>query len=404
MPRRKSEKVQRLLESKSVQYWLEGLDQRTKKNYLESLPKFISYIKMNPDDMIAQRKEDLKSEDKNTQRKWEHTVKTWYREQYDVAIQEGKSTWTPFSHLRTVLSFFSRNDMPLKFKRKDLPYPTKKAKRTGLRIEDIKTLYENVESLRDKALLLTLLQSGLSEIDLCKLNISDVPMEKLKEGLVYLEGYREKTKEPYQTCIGSDACICIERMLKAKVNFEPNEPLFLSVHGERMQPRFINESLQPIAQRIGLKEFKVKALRDLFHDALLRSRLSADVKDRMMGHMVSGARKHYEISPTTIIESYQTAYQYLTINHTTHQREFNWQKINELRVEDFRIIMGYYKGRFPEEFNKDLQKFVPERAKTENRDEIRERLKHQISDFDMTSPLPSQAIEKIAFYRMLSEE
>ena len=398
-------KPKELLQYESVQYWLEGLSETTKEKCLTQFPIFLEYLEAeglttNPDEILKQRVQDLKSEDRKTRRRWEHIVKTWYVKLYHEAEEAGKSTLTPVTYLNRVQSFFSRNEVPLRFKKKELPKPTKKIKMLPFTIEDMKIMYEQCESLRNKALLLTSMQTGLSEIDVCSLNIEDVPgfYKKLKEPPVYIQGYRHKTKVPYQTCIGEDACLCIERMLRARENPEKG-PLFLSHKGERLTTRFMHEALNTEAKKLmraGYKQFKdfeTRHLRDLFNDAVARAKLSQKVEDRLLGHKLPGARGDYMLSPSTITEGYLTAYAYLTINRQTHKVEFQWKTLNQLRVDDYVALMTSFKIRYPEAFEEWSEKY-----KT-----LIETGEIVISDIDFSTPLPTEKVMLLVYQRIQNQ-
>lgn len=165
------------------------------------------------------------------------------------------------------MSFFSRNDVPLKFRRGELKQPKKKIKRIFVEIEDLKTAYTMLD-VRDKALFTTLLQTGLSEIDVCALNIEDI-LKQLDNPPAYIEGYREKTTIRYQTCVGADACVAIKKYLVLRG--EPKKgALFATKFDERITPRSLREALKPVEKII--PHFKPKMLRDFYHDALERAK------------------------------------------------------------------------------------------------------------------------------------
>jgi site-specific recombinase XerD len=382
----------KLEQYESVQYWLEGLGKGTTQLYKQLFPRFLQYCKTidlpaNPDKLIEMRKQDLKSEDRQTQKRFEHLTKIWYLKLLEQFKKEGKSEGHAYNHLKAVMSFFSRNDMPLRFKKREIPQPKKKIKYITLTIEDIKTMVEHSESLRNKALLLTLLQTGLSPIDVCALNIDGDFYERINKPPLYIQGYREKTDIPFQTCIGEDACIYIKRMLKNRGN-PTSGALFLSHKGKRLTPRFVNEALNELAEKVGIKDFEVKHLRDMYNDAIARAKLSKKVEDRLMGHELGGARGSYWLSPTTIREAYLEAYQYLTINQHTHAKEFAWEKINELRIEDFTLIMGLFKAKYPEEFREMAKRL----------------LITPITDIDLGTPQPAKIIQAIAVKRLLEKK
>lgn len=315
--------MKKLLEYATVQYWMETLKtKRNKAKCLEEFPKFLTYIKMTPDEIIEQRREDLKSDDNKIRRRWEHKVKTWYHSEYEKYQKDGKSTWTPFTTLTVVRSFFAHNDYALQFHRGELKQARSVIKEYVPTNEDLRAMYDTAETHRDKALLLVLSQSGLSQIDVSQLNIEDI-LPQLKEDLVYIEKIREKTGVKIQTCLGSECCEEIRLMLKVR-NYPTEGALFVTHKGKRMNSRFINDAIKRIAEtsEIGQngQRFFTKNLRDYFRDCLERAKLGRNVIDRMMGWKASGARDDYAISKYTIVDAYKSAYLYISLN-TYHKRE-----------------------------------------------------------------------------------
>jgi hypothetical protein len=64
-----------------------------------------------------------------------------------------------------------------------------------------------------------------------------------------------------------------------------------------------------------------KSLRDAYNDALLRANLTQEIKDALFGHKREGAKEKYAISQATIIDAYNKAFQFLTVNHGTQARK-----------------------------------------------------------------------------------
>lgn len=337
----------------TVKYCLEGLDEDTKRGYLVALPRFILEIGKDPDTIIEERRKDLESDDRKIRGRWEQIVKAWYDREYKQAEEEGRSTHTPYTYFQRIQGFFDRNRYSLKFKKKEIKRPYSINRKIEITKEDVRAIWSFTETHRDKALLLTLAQSGISEIDACKLDAKDFPIEELEKPPFYFEGHRGKTKILFQTCLGEDACEEIVRMLKARGN--PKEgPLFVSVHGKRLTPRVIRETLGPIGKLAEVQGFQVKLLRDFFHDALARAELTQRVIDRMFGHELGGARGAYTISRHTIVNAYKKAWKYLTINSEVRgarAQEERMVNIEKMVIGLTRIIAS----RFPREEAKTLR-------------------------------------------------
>lgn len=136
--------------------------------------------------------------------------------------------------------------------------------------------------------------------------------------------YREKTGVLQRTCISEEAVHDIKAMLEERGN-PTKGALFISQKGKRLNTRFINDAIKTmVTKTYGAEEaekFKTKSLRDAYNDALLRANLTQEIKDTLFGHMRKGAKEKYAVSQATIIDAYNKAFQYLTVNHGTQTRK-----------------------------------------------------------------------------------
>jgi integrase len=158
--------------NKYIENWLSGLSERTKENYLQTFPKWEKWLNMNATEQIKKRLKDLTNEDLTERTFFEQKFRA-YKEYLE---KEGKlgalSIKTQLTH---VASFFSRNGLPLALKRGDWvsTLETQVLHKFKLSLDDVKKMYAHA-SLRDRALLLVLAQSGFSEVDTIALKIEDL--------------------------------------------------------------------------------------------------------------------------------------------------------------------------------------------------------------------------------------
>lgn len=307
--------------------WLGQLTEANKRNAIEPFQAWLSFIKMTPTEQINKRMEDLQSRNPQTRGFFEDKLIEFM---HLLETQNIKST-TIHRKLSAIRSFFTHNRLQLKFARGQLrPRVNESEKVTQewiLANEEIRALY-GVGSVRNRALLLCLYQSGFSPIDVSKLNI-----EHLKDGTktiyeteehLYIDILRQKTSIHQKTCISSECVFDIQNMLKERGNPKTGA-LFVSEKGMRLSTRFINDALKNLCEKAHgkqlCKEFKTKNLRDSYNDALLRADIKQEVKDLMLGHKRLGARGHYHCSPTTIKEAYAKTFKYLSINHGTQTKQ-----------------------------------------------------------------------------------
>lgn len=308
-------------EYESVEYWFKTLrTQATKDKSKAWFPHFLKHVQLSPDEIIAQRREDLKSDDAKTRARWEDEVKAWYHDEYERYEKEGKSSYTPFTVLTVVRSFFAHNRYPLLYSKGEIRAPKGKTKDYIPTNEDIRAMNNLSERWKDKSLLLALVQSGLSESDVVAINIEDFN-GKWKEPWIYYEGHREKTEVVFQTCFGEDWINASEKMLALR-GYPHEGPLYVQETGpeagKRMKVKGVRKVIKKLFENAeietGNEKFYVKNLRDVFSDALDRAEIKEKVATRMMGWKLGGAKSHYKISRFTIVEAYKKAWKYLTIN------------------------------------------------------------------------------------------
>jgi integrase len=340
---------------KYVNSWLTGLAESTKKNYLKDFSKWLDFIGMTPTQQIEKRLKDLTSKNLTERTFFEQkfrAYKEYLEKETDLKAISVKT------QLRTVASFFSRNSLPLNLKRGDWEstLETKVIHRFKLNLDDIKAMYAHA-SLRDRALLLVLAQSGLSEADTLALKIEDIKdlysMPQTEH--YFLEKPREKTNIIQATCISYEALHDIRAMLSEIGN--PTEGYIFTSQtkgkGEQISTRTINEAMKSLAEKTfgkeKAKQFKTKALRSFYNSALLRANIQPqELKDVMMGHGRKGARKAYDYDEYTIKEAYKLAFEHLSANGVQSREDLaqlrnKMAEMEQKRSEDQETLLNIIK-------------------------------------------------------------
>lgn len=348
---------------KAVREWLKSVgNERTVANYRNDFPKYLRFVRENtdfksPSEIIEQRRKDLRSKDPKTQRRFEALGIEFmhYLESQHLRYNSIKT------YLRTMESLFSRHYLNLKYARRELD-PEVSEKDKIIREwtpsnEDCRLLYRLCKTVRDRALLLILYQSGLSEADVLNLKIQDLDLYdkdgSWKLGLnedLYLCKLREKSNYAQKTMISREALEEIRIYLQGR-GFPKQGHLFETQKNEPMTIRALNDMFKNLVES-GFKgrssEWQTRKLRDSFMNALLKAQVTQEVKDTMVGHKRQGARESYEITEDTIRESYTNAFKFLTINgfgstsRKVEELQLDFQKtknelidiITELRTEN----------------------------------------------------------------------
>ena len=278
---------------------------------------------MNPTEQIQRRFKDLQSNNPKERGFFEDKV----IEFKNALVVQGLKPNSVATLRIPIQSFFSAHRVALKFRRGELDVEElavdKVVKEWIPDNQQMKQIYQHGDA-RDRALLLCLYQSGFSETDVSALNIEDLPNIQQCEGHYPITMHREKTGVLQRTCLSEECVHDLKAMLEERGS--PTQgALFISQKGQRLTTRFINDAIKcMVAKTYGeeqAEKFKTKSLRDAYNDALLRANLTQEIKDTLFGHMRSGAKERYAISQATIIDAYNRAFQFLTVNHGTQARK-----------------------------------------------------------------------------------
>ena len=312
------------LNDKYVQNWFELLgNERTIKNYKNDFPKFLAFIQQTPTEIINSRLEQLTTNDLLKRRYWEMQVIKYKNNLEEKNLRMA----TVHGHIRTIMSFFSKNGVKLLFSRGELKInPSEKDKVDSEWIpenEEVRILYRLCDNARDRAVLLTLYQSGFSEVDVASMCIETFPFYDDKGDWaipstedLYQKRRREKTNQWQQTCISREALEEIRIMLQSR-GFPKEGYLFVSFRGEQLGVRGINDMLKAVVTKAfngKAKLWKTKNLRDAFMNGLHQGKISTEMKDSFCGHKREGAKNDYAITELTVKTAYSEAFKFLTIN------------------------------------------------------------------------------------------
>ena len=307
-------------EDEFYQRWMNGLSQRTKENYGQQIKNWIYFINMTPTEQVQKRMHNLTSTNLIERTFFENKFreyKAFLEQRGDLKISAVTTMLIP------VASFFSRNSLRLQLKRGDWASTQTQEVQTRFKLakDDVRAMYLHA-NLRDRGLLLTLAQSGLSEVDVSCLKVENFPkLYTIAEGEhLFFEKRREKTGEMQATCLSAEALHDIKAELEERGS--PKEGwLFVGQtksKNSQLEVRTINDAMKSLAEKTfgkdKAKEFKTKALRSFYNSALLRADIKTEVKDLLMGHARLGARGHYDYDEDTIIENYKKVFEYLGVN------------------------------------------------------------------------------------------
>jgi site-specific recombinase XerD len=298
---------------KSVERWLTKLSKKsdsteTKRKYLLALRLFCEYGGLNPDELYAERDEDLKSNDRLKQKRAEDRLDRWFTVLTNTLsgkTGEKLSRNTCVLYYNAVRSFYKANHVELQME--DTPASwTEKSKKT-LTQEDLASMVEASHLPMHRAYILCQAQSGLGVGDLLRISHKDVAKQiENRQDYVHLNLLRGKRKELgyFDTFFGKVAVAALKEYLP---EHEGSEEVFPCTR------RNVNGFLSRISVRAGL-EWAISShiLRDFFSGQLKTTRVN-DVRfndtliEYWMGHSIGRTRKAYLPSIEEQLKLYKQA-------------------------------------------------------------------------------------------------
>jgi integrase/recombinase XerD len=308
----------------AVEYWMGELANRsegTRNKYMEYFSKFCEWAGKTANELVEQRKEDLKSDDPREQRRVESKLKGFMAH----LENEGMSVATRQVAYAAVRSFFEMHFQPLRMRRGDYPTGESLGSRVATK-DDLKQICEDAP-LRIRALILFLKDTGLRVSDVRRLTYGDVA-EGLEnnEEFIPLQLITKKNKITAKTFLGPEAIEALKEYFKERregtrrippETITSKSPLFRTRENE-VKP-ITRSGLSSIvtfyASKHGINSgFSAHSFRKYFQTALEASGINTNWIDQMIGHRMINSRDAYS-RPTCeqLKESYIKAYPNLRV-------------------------------------------------------------------------------------------
>ena len=316
-----------------VQNWLSSYSESQKKSRLTLIEQFCEFTEKNPTELLLEHRNDIMKENlldienigkkqllayfnyligkkiKNNELNSEKFPLTskFYETIKDKKINKEVSNNSARQYAFSKLaSFFKRNNIPISFDKKEIPQHNPKGTidkvwRNGdesriietKREEYLKQIRDSFPHLRDKALFLAKLSSGLDDIDLFNLKIGDFKKGIIEEfDICYINGNRIKTSMYFQTFFNSESVRMIELYLKERNDLKNDSWLFVNIkankEGKYTKCKFntFSESLKVVCRKLDIKNITPKRIRSYFNTTLKRAKIDFEIIERLLGHKV----------------------------------------------------------------------------------------------------------------------
>jgi len=304
-----------LKEFKEVKRWLVGKGRTTKSEYLGALRIYTDYRGLDPTELIDEIEEDRKKS-RRERGEVEYKLKKFHewllneREKekkggHGTTGEKGVSTKRAATIMGSIRSFYKANGFPITIK---LPRPTTLVKNHKLQIraEDVKKLVDHSPTIRDKAIILMLFQSGMDVSTLCSLDYGDVArgLEK-NECPLPIHVVRKKRQVEYTTFLGRDGIDALKAYLNKRRGrqgeIKHSDPLFVKERNyngsERITKELIEKMLREVAvlsgvvskeemERADMNPCRPHALRGAFSTIMKLQGVNNEIVEYWMGHVI----------------------------------------------------------------------------------------------------------------------
>ena len=280
-----------------VSNWLKGYKVGSRRVYRSAFGMFMDWAKRTPEQMLAERKADLKKEDVAAQHRYERLVLDCFRE------KKAESASVAASIVKAVRAFFGYHYMPLRFRRLEAQEFSKGVKPVYVDYipsrEDLKAMVEAAD-VRDRAIVLTLASTGISG-DICELTRQQFEDKWGKEDPICLAPrggylYRIKTGVKMRPFLTHDAAQAIKVYLKARRDKSPW--LFVDKGGKKLSSEAVNKIVIRLSQRAAIpvppgSRMRMHCFRKFFNEAANNADVTREWICVLYGHEIEGSEEFY---------------------------------------------------------------------------------------------------------------
>jgi integrase/recombinase XerD len=178
-------------------------------------------------------------------------------------------------------------------------------------------LVHGISNLRDKAIIVLLLDSGLRLSELRQLNKDSIVSHKRRgaDGQFQHWGKGEvvgKGRKRRKFMVGPAALDALRNYLRAERLHDSNPALFLSRRRRRIGARTIEHILSQWCKKLGLPHIKVHALRHSFATRNVNGGMSAVVLQELLGHSnLATTQRYFRVKPERLTREYYAAMEFI---------------------------------------------------------------------------------------------
>ena len=315
-----------------AQEFLELKSESTSQNYRNGLRRFVSYFREQyGDDKTLSDFLDILEEDAGLPRREKKRIAEKILSDFITFLEhKNKSNNTIRTYIAAVKNFMKYKGFEFSTTfLANLPrsIPKKVNRKHQWKLEEIREFVERATNFRDKAIIMVLLQSGMSISDLCQLNYGDVRKQLEEETLpIMLYLARLKTGVRYRTCIGADAVHYLKAYLRTRKDLDDYKPLFTKWNSdtERITEGAIQKKFKECAKELdfidnessGMNPARPHSLRSAFRSRLT-GKIDGDLIEYFIGHEIGSVKNTYINLPDDELREIYSQFEHLLSIETT---------------------------------------------------------------------------------------
>ncbi len=240
---------------------------------------------------------------------------------------------TAHAYIGAIRSFYSKNNVEVKFGKNEIPKPNVRYERRLLSRYDVLKLTQVAEkNSRNKAIIVCMYQSGMDVSTLLSLDVSHV-QNQLRSGKkrILLRVVRQKTRVKYRTFFGRDATQYLRTYLETRGNLKAHDPLFVGRYNDRLKPLSVHKMLKILVVKAKLlTEAELKpfnpmgshALRESFSKTATGAGFNSNIIDGLLGHKLPYGGAYSRLSDSELERVYADLEPRISLSETQQDKSY----------------------------------------------------------------------------------
>lgn len=305
---REDECVQDFLRSRRIR-------DSTKKEYIQRIKTYSSFLNKTPSELINEGESEEEAGIKKRKRK----IKTYFYDFIDYLEKDREvSEQTIQLHISTISSFYDEYDI--------IPPRVKGLHKTNFNIsyEELPSFVDirkvvSLAGLRDRAIILLMVSSGMGSSEVRNLHIGDFKTSRSKIRTWNIR--RFKTGMPYYTFNSPESTEALNSYLRTRKKKTSQDYLFVNRSNKQMSNDSVTRLFHRVNDAAGLgyrdhrhRTLTSHILRKMFTTALYKAGLDILQIDWMLGHKIPVSRAAYfKTNPGELKENYKKVVEFVTL-------------------------------------------------------------------------------------------